>query len=243
MSFRFVVQQWAAWAPGLSSREAWLDWFAQPRPVQGDDVPALAQMPAMMRRRIERLGRAALQTAYETMEDATRPCPSVFASRYGDMRRSIELMRQLADEGAVSPTAFSVSVHNAFAALFSIARGDRSNYSAVAAGPETAESALAEAVGLLSEGAPEVLVVMYDEPLPSPLEHFAEPGEFIRAWAVRIAPAKESGIGFSLAPAPGDCAVGDSVMPPDLALLAFLVGGQREYSRVVDDRRWIWERA
>lgn len=206
-------------------------------------MPALAQMPAMMRRRIERLGRAALQTAYEAMDDASQPCPTVFASRYGDMRRSIELMRQLAEEGAVSPTAFSVSVHNAFAALFSIARGDRSNYSAVAAGPETAESALAEAVGLLAEGAPEALVVVYDEPLPPLLEHFAAPGEFIHAWAVRIAPAKESGIAFSLAPATGDCPPNDSTLPSDLALLAFLTGKQREYRRVVDGRRWHWERA
>ena len=243
MSFRFLVQRWAAWAPGLSSREAWLDWLARPVPVKGDEVPALAQMPAMMRRRIERLGRAALQTAYEALEDAAQPCPAVFASRYGDMRRSIELMRQLAEEGAVSPTAFSVSVHNAFAALFSIARGDRSNYSAVAAGAETAESALVEAVGLLAEGAPEVLVVVYDEPLPPPLEHFSEPGEFIHAWAVRIAPAKGSGIGFSLAQATGEVATTDSALPSDLALLSFLIGHQREYRRDVDGRRWQWERA
>ncbi len=243
MSFRFVVQRWAAWAPGLSSREAWLDWFARPAVVEGNEVPPLAQMPAMMRRRIERLGRAALQTAYEALDDASQPCPAVFASRYGDMRRSIELMRQLADEGAVSPTAFSVSVHNAFAALFSIARGDRSNYSAVAAGPETAEAALVEAIGLLAEGAPEVLVVVYDEPLPEPLEHFAAPGEFIRAWAVRIAPAQESGIAFSLAPATDDAPAHDAALPSDLALLEFLAGEKREYRRDVDGRRWHWKRA
>lgn len=242
MSFRFIVQQWAAWAPGHSSREAWLEWFARPVPVQGDDVPALAQMPAMMRRRIERLGRAALQTAYEAMEDASQPCPSVFASRYGDMRRSIELMRQLAEEGVVSPTAFSVSVHNAFAALFSIARGDRSNYSAVAAGPETAEAALVEAIGLLAEGAPEVLVVVYDEPLPPPLEHFSAPGEFIHAWAVRISPAKESGIAFSLTQATDEPVAQASTLPSDLALLAFLIGDQHHYHRDVDGRRWHWER-
>ena len=90
---------------------------------------------------------------------------------------------------------------------------------------------------------PEVLVVVYDEPLPPPLEHFSEPGEFIHAWAVRIAPAKGSGIGFSLAQATGEVATTDSSLPSDLALLSFLIGHQRDYRRDVDGRRWQWEQA
>ena len=197
----------------------------------------------MMRRRVERLGRAALQVAYQALE-AAPACPTVFASRYGDMQRSIDLMKQLARDGAVSPTAFSMSVHNAFAALFSIARGDRSSYSAVSAGAETAECALVEAIGMLHEGAPEVLVVYYDEALPDPLQSFAPDGEFTRAWACRIA-AAGTGIGFSLQPAAASgasCDAGDT-LPPDLDLLRFLVGVKPVHQRVVDGQHWQWVRS
>lgn len=244
MDCRFTIKQWAAWAPGLADQDAWRDWLSAPHAIVGDEQPALSEMPAMMRRRVERLGRAALQVAYRALEGATR-CPAVFASRYGDMQRSIELMKQLAREAAVSPTAFSMSVHNANAALFSIARGDRSNYSAVSAGAETAEHAFVEALGLLAEGADEVLVVCYDEPLPAPVAHFSSAGEFLRAWTCRLGRATEDGIGFSVTACPPSRPIEASTgpaLPADLQLLDFLIGGQRAYRRVVDGREWCWAR-
>lgn len=246
MNLRFSIDSWAAWAPGLTDQSAWTDWFIAPRAVVGDDVPALPEMPAMMRRRLERLGRAALQVAYQAMQGAP-PCPVVFASRYGDMRRSVELMKQLASEAAMSPTAFSMSVHNAFAALFSIARGDRSNYSAVSAGAETAECALVEAIALLGEGAAQVLVVYYDEPLPEPLTMFAPAHEFPRAWACRIARSRVAGIEMahlsdSVARPAATRATDADAMPPDLALLHFLVGLQPAHARRIDGRCWLWTR-
>ncbi len=247
MTGDFSIKQWAAWAPGLNDPSAWATWWAAPSPVVGEDVPALLEMPAMMRRRVERLGRAALQVAYRAMEGAS-PCPVVFASRYGDMQRSVALMKQLATEGTVSPAAFSMSVHNAFAAMFSIARGDRSNYSAVSAGAETAENAFVEAVALLVEGASEVMVVYYDEPLPAPLAHFSPPQEFIRAWACRIGPAlADEGVMFSRvragADAPDTTDETAPCGPPDIALLRFLAGSAAAYRRRVDGMEWRWQRA
>ncbi len=244
MDCRFTIKQWAAWAPGLTGQAEWLEWFARPHSVSGDDAPALTEMPAMMRRRVERLGRAALQVAYRALEGAPA-CPAVFASRYGDMQRSVELMLQLARDGAVSPTAFSMSVHNAFAALFSIARADRSNYSAVSAGAETAECAFVEALGLLAAGAAEVLVVYYDEPLPAPLQRFSHPAEFLRAWACRIALADAGGIAIRCDPGspPGlDDLESAATIPTDLALLRFLSGRAPDYRRHGDGQNWSWTR-
>lgn len=244
MDCRFTIKQWDAWAPGLTDQTAWRNWFVAPCLVAGEEMPDLTEMPAMMRRRVERLGRAALHVAYRTLDGAV-PCPAVFASRYGDMPRSVELMQQLARDGAVSPTAFSMSVHNAFAALFSIARNDRSNYSAIAGGAETAECAVVEALGLLADGAPEVLVVYYDEPLPEPLSQFSSSGEFLHAWACRIAPAVQRGIGLVAAQQSDGADVPDAVgleIPSDLALLRFLVGDAPTYRRRCDDRTWSWTR-
>jgi hypothetical protein len=77
-------------------------------------------------------------------------------------------MNSLASGEPVSPNAFSLSVHNTVSSLFSIARGDRTHSTAIAAGGSTVEAGFLEARGLLAE-APDAsaLLVYYDEPLPS----------------------------------------------------------------------------
>src|SRR3546814_7559850 len=47
--------------------------------------------------------------------------------------------------------AFSLSVHNTVSSLFSIARGDRTHSTAMAAGASTLEGGFLEASGLLAE--------------------------------------------------------------------------------------------
>ncbi|MDV5768179.1 beta-ketoacyl synthase chain length factor [Stenotrophomonas maltophilia] len=167
----FSIVDWAAWAPGLSERSQWLGWAEAPYLPHGGDTPALAEVPAMQRRRIERLGRMAIQTACwcEDGQGADSDVPLVFASRHGDVARSMDLLGALVGDQPLSPTGFGLSVHNAIAALYSIARGHRGNYLALAAGQATVEAACLEAVGLLADGAREVRVVVYESPLPGGL--------------------------------------------------------------------------
>src|SRR5206468_1426631 len=139
------------------------------RPLTYCDEPALDEMPAMIRRRVERLGRVALQAVYRVQGD-TPPCPVVLASRRGDVRRSVQLLSQLAAGETLSPAAFSMSVHNAIGALYSIATKQIGPYTAIAAGEETVEAAFIEALGQLADGEAAVLIVHYDEPLPPPYE-------------------------------------------------------------------------
>lgn len=239
MTVRFSIDAWAAWAPGLVGNDAWLDWLAAPRPLVGEGVPALAEMPAMMRRRVERLGKVALQAAYWAQGEA-EPCPHVFASRFGDVTRSVELLRQLAAGEGLSPTAFSMSVHNAIGALFSIARADTGACTAVAAGAETVEAAFMEALGLLADGAPAVLVVYYDEPLPTPYSDFAEYLDFPRAWACRLSRCESGGI--SLQPGLLAGAAEPATLPDDLAALRFLLGQAPAWQHDVAGRSWRWVR-
>lgn len=143
----------------------------------------------MMRRRIDRLGRMACQVAYwchEPREDV----PVVFASRYGDATRSLALLGDLAQGQPLSPTGFGLSVHNAVAALYSMARGDTANSVVVAAGRATVAAALTEAAGLLADGAPEVLVVYYESPLPADYACFHDEPALNYAWAWRVAAAR-----------------------------------------------------
>ena len=239
----FTVQRWAAWAPGLVDRAAWETWLREAtlppsrrhaRAVRDarDDAPpggpAGPHRPA-----------GGLQ-AHAEAPDA----PVLFASRYGDLGRSVELLTQLARSEPVSPTSFSLSVHNAIGALYSIARGDTSSYSAIAAGEETVEAAFTEACGLLSDGVPRVLVVIYDEPVPAPWEHFSESVAFPHAWACLLgADTGEGAIRLGCHAGPPDAAPAEADgVPVDLRALRFLVSGARQWEHPVGARRWRWER-
>lgn len=197
----------------------------------------------MMRRRVDRLGRIALQATYQAHAEAP-DAPVLFASRYGDLSRSVELLTQLARAEPLSPTSFSLSVHNAIGALYSIAKGDTSSYGAIAAGEETVEAAFTEACGLLADGAARVLVVIYDEPVPAPWEHFSESVAFPHAWACLLgAHTEEGAIRLSCHTGPqGEGPLEADGLPVDLRALRFLVSGARRWEHPVGARRWRWER-
>ena len=233
----FRVDRWAAWASGLETRQAWRDWFAAPAPIPVEGQPPLAEVPAMMRRRIDPLGRAALQVAWWAQGDAAGTMPVVFASRWGEIARSLTLLQQLATEEPLSPTHFSLSVHNASGALYSMARQDRQNYLAVAGGEHSAEAAFCEAIGLLANGHPEVLVVHVDAPLP---DAYASLGQVppasadpaLIAWACVLTPPDTASSSFTLEPLQADAlSPTASASPwlsgslPVLALLADADGG------------------
>ena len=188
MQFEFVVADWAAYADGLTTKSEWLTWAHGEAHLPSSVVaqmPALSEVGAMMRRRIDRLGRLACQVAYWCQSSAPG-VPLVFASRYGDASRSLALLGDLVQSEPLSPTGFALSVHNAVAALYSIARGDLGNAVVVAGCCGTACAALIEARALLAEGAPEVLVVCYDAPLPDSYAHFAPESGVEFAWAWRV---------------------------------------------------------
>lgn len=242
MNQAFTIDEWAAFAPGLADREAWLNWVRSPHIPHGEELPALTEMPAMQRRRLERLGRMALQVAYWAAGEPPLSLPIVFASRHGDIRRTYQMLDELAQEQPLSPTAFGLSTHNAIAAQFSIATGFTGNYTAVAAGCCTAEAAIVEALSLLGDGQPQVLVVYYDAVVPDAYSEFFDEAQCEYAWALRLR-AAEAGSGFSL-----ECGSPDqhatvgvaSALPHGLQVLHFLLS--RGACWRVDDppRQWTW---
>lgn len=235
----FLIEDWTAWSAGLPDRASWERWLAQPSALpELDAAPKLAEMPAAMRRRAEKVGRAALQAAYwiEPGND-----PMVFASRYGEIGRSVGMLEQLAAGEPVSPTAFSMSVHNAIGALFSIARQSHANYTAVAAGDETVEAAFIEAQGLLTEGAQRVTVVYYEAPLPLAYAEFEACSGFTRGWACRIALAQAGG--YHLQPTALEEPATKGELPADLDILRFLVASDAlSHAHAANGRSWQWSR-
>jgi hypothetical protein len=239
MEFRLL--EWSAWADGLATPQDWLDWAQAPvRIPAAGRVPELTDVPAMTRRRLGRLGRLSF-AATQAVHRGDAPLPLVLASRYGDAERSLEQLAQLVGpQGDVSPTGFGLSVHNAIGAIYSIARGLRANISAVAAAGETAAAGLVEALALLDEGAPEVVVVCYDEDLPGPYGEFQDSPVGAWAWAWRIAPADRRHERFSLRAAQG--APIAASMPDGLELLRFVLSGESGLEQRHAQRAWQWRR-
>jgi hypothetical protein len=236
----FSIADYAAWAPGFDSPQAWASWADNPFSITGSDEPKVPQMPPMLRRRAGFLGKMALEVAYRCLH-GQNDIPVVFCSRHGEVARAVELLTDLVQDAPLSPTAFGLAVHNASAGLFSIARADRANHLAIAAGASSVEHAVIEACGLLADGAPMVLLVSYDDRLPPVFAPFEECEEQPHAWAWLMVPAADGAIHLSWSAAE-PVAAQPQAMPPGLEVLRFQLQRAAVLERVADRRRWRWSR-
>lgn len=188
-----------------------------PLPADDGSAPEIRFVDTMLRRRLGRLSRMALHVANEASIGLAF-IPTIFASRHGELSRTVSMLHALATEETPSPAAFSLSVHNSAAGIFSIARADHAPSTALAAGDETLLWALQDAaVRLAAHPDTAILLVYADEPLPR--EYSASPSEPAHAVAFLLAPGK----GLSLE------WVANSGTPPSheplsLAILANLLG-------------------
>jgi hypothetical protein len=246
-AIRFSVRAHAAWAPGLETAAAWLDWAEGRIPqagLAGPAEPALPWMPALLRRRASLAGKMALHAAYGA-GGGRSDIPVVFCSRHGECGRSVDLLTDLAQDAPMSPAAFSLSVHNATGGLFSIARRDHANSLALAAGNSTIEYAAIEACGLLADGAPEVLLVASDGPLPPMYREFADCNEQSFGWAWLLQPAGDDdaiGLRWSRCADDAEADADAAADPAGLQILRFFLRADAALQRVADGRRWLWSR-
>lgn len=191
----FQIEAWAAIAPGLESHEDWIKWLEHPVLI---DEPiakvSLGQFPAMLRRRFSALGKCAMGAALPLIE-ADETMPSIFASRYGDMNLTLSLLEDIARKEPLSPTGFSLAVHNAVSGLFTIARKDTSEVTSIAAMQGLLLQTLFEAIGQL-QNTGRVLCVVYDVPLPDFFRHYNNGEPF--PYAIAFVVSKTRGDGYSL---------------------------------------------
>jgi len=193
----------------------------------------------MLRRRAGFLGKMALEVAYQCLGERI-DIPTVFSSRHGEASRSVDLLLDLAKGVSLSPTSFGLSVHNATGGLFSIARGDHASNIALAAGRSTVEHAVIEACGLLAEGEPAVLLVVYDCPLPTPYCVFQDCDEQPFAWAWLMRPPADELVSLTWSDALEHNPQSFGRLPPGLEVLRFYLHRDPALERICDTRRWLW---
>ncbi|MGB5108919.1 MAG: beta-ketoacyl synthase chain length factor [Formosimonas sp.] len=206
------ITQWAAWAPNLATQNDWRAWAQQPQSTSGDDMPDVSALPAMQRRRMNRMARMCY-TVVQAIEGSA-DVPQIYCSRHGDLSRSTQLLHALAENEPLSSTSFGLSVHNAAGAATSILQGNRQAITSIAAGKDGVRHAFYEVLSHLAEH-PSVVLVVYDEVVPDFYQIADTP---VFAYALLI----ERGEGIAL-----DFQAQDgSALPAELSVLAQVVQGQ-----------------
>ncbi len=141
---------------------SWATWEEEASSVQ----PQLGFIEPLLRRRLSFLDRIGLHVANACVPEG-EPVRMVFASRHGELARSVEMFGQLAADELPSPMNFSLSVLNAAVGLYSIARKDYSPTTAVSSGEATFPLALVEAAAQAWEHPDDTVVLAFaDEPPP-----------------------------------------------------------------------------
>lgn len=222
----FTIQKWAVWPP-----------------LSGDARDdGLARVPKMLRRRLSPLAKTVFGAANQCLTEGQNNLPTVFSSCHGELARSLKMMEGLEAGEELSPTSFSLSVHNAVAGLFAMAWGNKQQCTVLAPGEEGVAAAFLEGLGLLQEGAEQVLLVLYDEPLPDfyPSEPYRLTNDKRIALALLI--GKEGGgqrLSFSCRSEVGD----DGEQPVQLPdLIRFLVESQTQLVLKTPRHSWCWEK-
>jgi hypothetical protein len=142
----------------------------------------------MQRRRMTHFTKMVLHSAYQvTPQHSNDKLAAVFSSRHGDFHKTANLLIDIVNKEALSPTGFGLSVHNAAAGLFSIINNNNSAMNAIAAGAESFIYALIDACARLCDGNETMMLVVHsDEVLPDIYSQFADEQQLTHAMALRV---------------------------------------------------------
>ncbi|PCJ71646.1 MAG: hypothetical protein COA62_03450 [Rhodobiaceae bacterium] len=243
------VDRWAAWAPGIETRDEWKAWARGERVLGPPDAkPEVSFVKPMVRRRLSRLSRMSLEVAEACRIDEARPF-YVFCSRYGEYNRTVEALRGMLRGEPMSPAAFSGSVHNTSAGHFTIIHKDRTSSTTVTAGEATFEAGVLEAWTALKNGkCTRALVVYHDEPLPT---FYGNPSPELKApLAIAISirlPQPEECLSLSWQASSTAASTTNSTVDveeehPVLRVLRLLLGGSEAVAVKTRRLTWEWQR-
>ncbi|WP_246013278.1 beta-ketoacyl synthase chain length factor [Pigmentiphaga humi] len=192
-------------------------------------------LPAMQRRRLGALARMVFACAWPLAEGRAN-LPVVYGSQHGETTRDIELLLDLARGEPLSPTSFGLSVHNAVAGQWTIARGETAETVALSAAHCGAEHAFLEACALLRQGYEAALVVLAEELPPAPYRPWIADVPFSYAAAFRIEPGQD----WRLAPSDPPACSPAPAWPSPLNLVRNLALGSPGWHHIENGHAWQW---
>ncbi len=198
MRLHFHIHSAGAWSPHYQQLDDWQQWpsIANETETSAQAVPALKQVPAMQRRRFSKLTKMLLEVAFQC--EAPSQCRTIFASRHGELNRTVDLLQDIVRQQPISPIGFSQSVHNTASGIFSILTDNRSPSTSIAASENTLSQAIIEAYGQLAEDNSPLLLVFGDEPVSDIYKEFTQEPELPIALALQLSLAAPEQKGLTL---------------------------------------------
>ncbi len=123
------------------------------------------KIPMILSRRLSQGAKLAIELSNTFLKDNIDAL--VFSSRHGELDRSGKILKAIAENLDVSPTDFTMSVHNNCPSQFLISSKLRLPYSSIASGYNTFIQGLYETLNFIMFGYKKVLYVDFDSVLPS----------------------------------------------------------------------------
>lgn len=249
MKLEFALQACEVRAPGISSKA---DFMALCQSALAPDpaarLPRAQAIPMLSARRLHAGSRLAADLAVSLLRQHPDIAACVFVSRHGELQRNFSILQALATHTEVSPTDFTMSVHNAAGGIASIQAKKQLPVSSVAAGAESFMQGLTEASLFLQSGHRQVLLVAFEGQLPdfyTPLLPSSE-----RSLPHAVAVLLQSGHDFTLSTAPAGTAsaanaaagAADVLAPwPALQFARFCLTGAPELKITAGRHSWSFE--
>ena len=165
MAVSFSLLDIEALAPGLDSAASWRQWSQDGRWPEAS-LPATPLIPVMTARRMSHSARLAVQLALQLLA-RWQPRHLLCVSRHGELSRTFTLLQKLIQQQPLSPTDFSMSVHNTVAGLTTIVGQQPLPASSLAAGADSFHAGLLEACATLRAVSGPVLLLYFEGVLPA----------------------------------------------------------------------------
>lgn len=230
----FTLKHWCLWQDQAPlTHDIWPVGEVLPFNCKAADVSFL---PMMQRRRLSPLARAACAVAWQCQQKHGE-MPTVFFSDHGESQYYFEILENLAAQQGVSPSRFSLCVHNAIAGLSSLHRASFLPYVALAGGTEGLFAAFIEAAGMLLD-VPQVLVVCYEQPLPADYQAYVAYSNTTWALAMVLGRSSEAGYQLRLAREAGQVPNTDKSQPSQL--IQAILANQRHGQSELGQSHWCW---
>jgi len=232
------IESSAVWFPGCENGTT-LNAILSNETLPASTWPKLAFVPPMQRRRLSPFAKIALYVALHASETVDENLPMIFSSRHGDLHKTSDLLADLALDNELSPTAFSLSVHNAVAGLFSILTKNKSAINAIAAGQDSLFMALVDAYARLKSGiCNKLLLVHVDQALPEIYDDFRDEVQVDHALALVLSLGNEHKSVLEIKFESHNDVSNSNKMPSALLLFAWL--NSKELNLNITSNRYHW---